>query len=230
MDFWNRFPGNDLLAEASLWSADFTRLGAEIERVDAHVDLYHVDVCDAHFVPGLVFFPDLVAALRPLTKKPFHVHLMTENPLSLVDDFADAGADMITVHCENGSRVPAALERTARRELAAGLALGLDVPLESLVPSLPSINIVVLMGTPMGVKGKNLSPLAAPRVRAVRALVKEHGLERTVRVESDGGIRASTVPGLRAAGAQLIVMGSLLFNSEDIGSTVKWVKSLQPGG
>lgn len=162
MDFWNRFPGNDLLAEASLWSADFTRLGAEIERVDAHVDLYHVDVCDAHFVPGLVFFPDLVAALRPLTKKPFHVHLMTENPLSLVDDFADAGADMITVHCENGSRVPAALERTARRELAAGLALGLDVPLESLVPSLPSINIVVLMGTPMGVKGKNLSPLPLP--------------------------------------------------------------------
>jgi ribulose-phosphate 3-epimerase len=226
MEFWSRFPSDHLLAEASLWSADFARLGAEIERVDPYVDLYHIDVCDAHFVPGLLLFPDMVAALRPLTKRPFHVHLMTEDPLSLIDDFADAGADMITVHCENGSRVPAALERTARRGLAAGLALGLEVPLESLAPNLPSISVVVLMGTPMGVKGKNLSPLATPRVRAIRALVKEHGMEKSVRVESDGGIRANTVPDLRAAGAQLIVMGSLAFKSDDIGSTMKWVKSL----
>ncbi len=226
MEIWSRFPNNDLLVEASLWSADFTRLGAEIQRVDAHVDLYHIDVCDAHFVPGLLLFPDMVAALRPLTKKPFHVHLMTEDPASLVDDFADAGADMITVHCENGTRVPAAIERTARRGLAAGLAVGLDVPLEMLIPSLSSISIVVLMGTPMGVKGKDLSPLAAPRVRAVRALLKEQGMEKTVRVESDGGIRANTVPNLRAAGAQLIVMGSLAFKSEDVGRTVKWAKSL----
>ena len=226
MEIWSRFQGDTLLAEASLWSADFTRLGAEMERVDAHVDLYHIDVCDAHFVPGLLLFPDMVAALRPLTKKPFHVHLMTEDPLSLIDDFADAGADMITVHCENGTRVPAALERIARRGLAAGLAVGLDVPLERLIPSLPSISIVVLMGTPMGVKGKDLSPLAAPRVRALRAMVREHGMEKTVRVESDGGIRANTVQGLRAAGAQLIVMGSLVFKSQDVGGTVKWVKSL----
>ena len=226
MDFWSRFPDSTLLAEASLWSADFTRLGSEIERVDPYVDLYHIDVCDAHFVSGLLFFPDMVAALRPLTRKPFHVHLMTENPLSLIDDFAGAGADMITVHCENGPRVPAALERTARLGLAAGLALGLDVPVESVSASLSSINIVVLMGTAMGVKGKDLSPLAASRIRAVRALVKEQGVERTVRVESDGGIRATTVPSLRAAGAQLIVMGSLAFKNEDLGSTVKWVKSL----
>ena len=226
MDFWSRFPGDHLLAEASLWSADFTRLGEEIERVDAYVDLYHIDVSDAHFVPGLLFFPDLVAALRPLTKRPFHVHLMTDNPLSLIDQFADAGADMITVHCENGSHVPAALERIALRGLAAGLALGLDVPLEAVTPSLESINIVVLMGTPMGVKGKDLSPLAGRRIRDARALLAEYGAEKTVRIESDGGIRATTVPALREAGTQLIVMGSLVFKSEDIARTSGWVKSL----
>ncbi len=226
MDFWSRFPADTLLAEASLWSADITRLGAEIHRVDAHVDLYHVDVTDAHFVPGLLLFPDMVAALRPLTTKPFHVHLMTDNPLSLIDDFADAGADMITVHGENGSLVPAAVERIARRGLAAGLGLGLDVPVERIASSLPSISLVLLMGTPMGVKGKDLSPLAEQRVRATRALIREHGAEKTVRVESDGGIRTGTVPGLRAAGAQLIVMGSLVFKSEDIRRTMSWVRSL----
>jgi ribulose-phosphate 3-epimerase len=226
VEIWSQFPGNRLLAEASLWSADFARLGEEINRVDPHVDLFHIDVSDAHFVPGLLFFPDLVAALRPLTKRPFHVHLMTENPLPLIDDFADAGANLITVHCENSTRVPAALERITSRGLAAGLALGLDVPLESLAPSLDSISIVVIMGTPMGVKGKDLSPLAAQRVRAVRALLMENGVEKTVRVESDGGIRTQTVPVLRAAGTQLIVMGSLAFKSEDIVRTMDWVKSL----
>ncbi|MGE5222074.1 MAG: D-allulose-6-phosphate 3-epimerase, partial [Omnitrophica WOR_2 bacterium] len=95
------FPGERLLADASLWSADFTRLGDEIRRVDGYADLYHFDVSDAHFVPGLLFFPDLVAALRPLTRKPFHVHLMADNPLSLIDDFVNAGADRITIHYGN---------------------------------------------------------------------------------------------------------------------------------
>jgi ribulose-phosphate 3-epimerase len=225
--FWDHFAGNRLLVEASLWSADFTRLGADIERVDAHVDLYHIDVSDGHFVPGLLLFPDLVAALRPLTKRHFHVHLMTENPLSLIDDFADAGADMISVHAENGPRVPAALERIAARGLAAGLVLGLDVPVASIAPSLESISIVVLMGTPMGVKGKGLSPLAVGRLKEARALLADHGVEQSVRIESDGGIRSDTVPALRKAGAQLIVMGSLAFKSADIAGTIRGAKSLE---
>jgi ribulose-phosphate 3-epimerase len=226
VNFWDRFPDDRLLTEASLWSADFTRLGEEIKRIDAYVDLFHIDVSDAHFVPSLLFFPDLVAALRPLTKKPFHIHLMTENPLTLVDDFADAGADIITVHCENATRVPAVLEKIASRGLPAGLALGLDVPVETLAPNLSAISVIVVMGTPMGVKGRDLSTLAPQRIRAARALLKEHGAEKTVRVESDGGIRVSTVRDLRAAGAQLIVMGSLAFKNNDLAGTMRWVRSL----
>lgn len=227
MNFWSRFPDNRLLAEASLWSADFTRLGEEIERVDAHVDLYHFDASDAHFVPGLLFFPDLVAALRPLTRRPFHVHLMTDDPLSLVDDFADAGADMITVHAENGPRVPAALEKITRRGLAAGLAFGVDMPLASLASSLETISVVLLMGTPMGVKGKDLSPLAAQRITEARAILARHGADKTVKIESDGGIRTTTIAALCEAGTQLIVMGSLAFQSKDIAGAMAWVKSLQ---
>ncbi len=224
MSFWSRFPSDRLLAEASLWSADLTKLGAEIERVDAYVDLFHIDVSDAHFVPSLLFFPEMVAALRPLTKRPFHIHIMADNPLSLIDDFADAGADMITVHCENGSRAPAAIERIAHRGLAAGLALGLDVQLESLASSLEYIDIIVLMGTPMGVKGKDLSPVVVQRIRKAHELLANHEVD--VRIEVDGGIRTHTVPIIRAAGAQVIVMGSLAFKSEDIARTIAWVKSL----
>ncbi len=226
MSYWSRFPGNGLLTEASLWSADQTRFADEIGRVDAHVDLYHIDVTDAHFVPGLLFFPDLVAALRPLTARPFHVHLMVEDPISLVDDFVDAGANLITVHAENGSRVPSTLERILHRGCAAGLALGLDVPVASIAPCLESLSVIVLMGTPMGVKGKSLSPLAAPRVAEARSLLTELGAEAAVRVESDGGIRPETVPTLRRAGTQIIVMGSLIFKSPEIEKTIAWVRSL----
>lgn len=227
MSFWDGFPDDRLLAEASLWSADLTRLGEEIQRVDAHVDLYHIDVSDSHFVPGLLLFPDLVAALRPLTRRPFHVHLMTENPLALIDDFADAGADMITVHAENGPLVPAALDKIARRGLSAGLAFGLDAPLAALPSSLGAISLVLLMGTPMGVKGRDLSPLAVQRIRTARAILAEQGAETAVRIESDGGIRATTIAALREAGSQIIVMGSLAFRSTDIAGTMARVRSLR---
>ncbi len=226
MDFWNRFPKGRLLAECSLWSADFTRLAEEIARVDPYVDLYHIDVSDDHFVPGLLFFPDLVAALRSLTKRPFHVHLMVEKPLGLIDEFASAGADTISVHGEIGPLVPAALQRIHDRKLAAGIVLGLDVPLEYLLPNLDSIEIVVLMGTPMGVKGKEPSGLAVPRIKKLRSLLSEHGFADRVKIEADGGIRANTVPALRAAGADLVVMGSLAFKSDDLEKTFSWIRSL----
>jgi len=91
MEFWQQFPNNRLLIEVSLWSADFTCFREDIRRIDPFADLYHIDVSDGHFVPGFLFFADLVAALRPLTAKNFHVHLMTTNPLAHIDDFIQAG-------------------------------------------------------------------------------------------------------------------------------------------
>jgi ribulose-phosphate 3-epimerase len=226
MTFWNDFPTQRMLAEISLWSADFTCFAAEIERVDHYADMYHIDVSDGHFVPGFLFFADLVAALRPLTAKKFHVHLMTTNPIAHVDDFIQAGADMITVHAENGPLAPAALQKIRQSGAAAGLCLGLDVAPASIVPYLELVDVVLMMGTPMGVKGVEPSKLAYQRVGTMRRLVAEAGLAEQVRVIADGGIRTHTVPLLRAAGADGVVMGSLAFKSANLEETFAWVHSL----
>ncbi len=227
MDFWENFPANRLMAEASIWSSDFTHLADEFKRVDPYVDLYHFDVSDAHFVPGLLFFADLVAALRPLTQKMFHVHLMVEQPLSLVDDFAQAGADLITVHSENGPLAAGVIKKIQDLKLHAGLAVGLESQPESILPYLEQIDLILLMGTPIGVKGVGLSRLAAARIRRVRKLLHENGFAGKIKIESDGGIRQNTVPDLRMAGADLVVMGSLLFKSNDLDQTFAWLHALK---
>jgi ribulose-phosphate 3-epimerase len=228
-NFWDQYPSNRILAEVSLWSADFSCFREEMVRIDPYADLYHIDVSDAHFVPGLLFFPALVASLRPLTQKAFHVHLMVENPLGLIEEFSVAGANLITIHGELGTQVPAALQKIRELGLGSGLALGLDVPVDFVLPYLEMIDIIVLMGTAMGVRGVELSSLACPRMRAIQSLLKKEGFSHKVKVEADGGIRMNTVPALRANGADLIVMGSLAFKSQDLDETFAWVHGLSKG-
>lgn len=227
MNFWRKIPSSRLLVEVSLWSADFTHFAEEIRRVDTYADLYHIDVSDGHFVPGFLFFADLVAALRPLTERPFHVHLMTANPIVHVEDFVSAGANLITVHAENGPLAPAALEAARRAGAATGLALGLDVLPETVEPYLDLVDLVLIMGTPMGVKGVKPSRYVFDRVLKMKEMVRKAGLEEQVKVFADGGIRENTVPKLRAAGADGVVAGSLVFKSPDLDETFCWLHSLK---
>ena len=227
MTFWDEYPNDRLLAEISLWSADFTCFKSEIARIDPYTDLYHIDVSDGHFVPGLLFFADLVAALRPLTQKKFHVHLMTENPLAHIDDFIKAGANLITVHAENGPLAPAALQKIRSCGVASGLALGLATAPDTVLPYLDLVDVILMMGTPMGVKGVEPSSLAYDRIRYMRHLVDHAGADTRIRIIADGGIRTYTVPLIRSAGADGVVMGSLAFKSQDLDQTFKWAASLQ---
>ena len=226
MSLWHQLPTDRLLAEFSLWSADLTRLGEEVRRTESYADLYHIDVADAHFVPGLLFFPDLVAALRPLTTRPFHVHLMTDNPQVLIDDFVAAGADLITIHAELGPAVPAILQKIRDSHTKAGLALKVETPLDIVQPYLDQIDVLILMGTLLGVKGQDLSPVACPRIQTMRTLLDRHNTTHNIRIVADGGIRSHTVPSLRAAGAQSVVPGSLVFGSKDLEQTMVWLRSL----
>jgi ribulose-phosphate 3-epimerase len=226
MSFWDALPQNRLLVEASLWSADFTHFADEMRRMEPFADLYHFDVSDGHFVPGLLFFPDLVAALRPLSAKPFHVHLMATNPLDLLPAFLEAGASLITVHAENGLLAPAALQAIRQAGAGAGLALGLDMPPEQVLPYLEMLDLVVMMGTLIGVKGVEPSPLACQRLRRMRALVNSAGLQGRVKLVADGGIRRHTVPELRCAGADVVVAGSLVYKSANPAETFAWLHSL----
>jgi ribulose-phosphate 3-epimerase len=225
MSFWNKFPADRLLVDASLWSANLACLRDNIRGVDDFVDLYHFDVSDAHFTPGLLFFPDLVAALRPLTRKPFHVHLMVTDPLNLIAPFAQAGANLITVHAEN-DQAAAAIEQISALGLNAGLAFCLETPIERGLPLLKAVDLVLLMGTALGVKGQELSPLACQRIQSMQNLLMENSFAGKIKVAADGGIRQHTVPVLRAAGADLIVAGSLIFKSDDVSQTIAWLHHL----
>ncbi len=212
--------GAGLLADVSLWSADLANLAAEIERVDPFADSFHLDVADAHFVPGLLFFPDLVRALRPLTRRPFHVHLMVERPTTMIEDFIASGADVITVHAEVGeSEASEAIRLIRRAGCSAGLALRLDTPISAAEPYLDRIESLLLLGTRPGVKGQDLAPEACDRLASAPR-------RAGVRLIADGGIRAHTVPLLRRAGADVIVPGSLVFQSPNLEETFAWLRSL----
>jgi len=225
MGNWSDLPRRRLLTDVSLWSADLANIERDIAAVDGVTDSFHFDVADAHFAPTLLFFPDLVRALRPLTAVPFHVHLMVAAPGTLLESFLAAGADLVTVHVEVAeTEVRAALERTRTAGCCCGIALKLETPVEAAVPFLDAIDAVLLLGTVMGIKGQELAPVACDRIRRVKRLIAGAG-RADVRVIADGGIRAHTVPLLRAAGADVVVPGSLVFSSESPGDVLRWLRS-----
>ena len=202
--FLDTLPRTRLLAEVSLWSADLLNLERDMARIAPYGDILHVDVADARFTPGFLFFPDLVARIADVAQAPVHVHLMTQGDI-VVDQarqFAEAGADLVTVHAETGAEGLAALD-----------------------PFLPRVAMVTLMGTRIGIKGAGLDPEAVPRIRALRQTLAAQGLGR-VRVAADGGIRDTTVPDLRAAGADTVVMGSLAFGADDLAARFGWLRGL----
>jgi len=222
---WRDLPRTRLLADVSLWSADLANLAAGIERVEPFADSFHLDVSDAHFAPSLLFFPDLVRALRPLTKRPFHIHLMVERPTTLVEDFVASGADAITVHAEAGkSEAAAAIQAILCADRSAGLALRLDTPVAASEPYLDRIDALLLLGTVPGVKGQDLAPEACDRLASAATLLGER--RARVRLIADGGIRSHTVPILRRAGADVIVPGSLVFQSPNVAETFSWLRAL----
>lgn len=220
-------PASRLLAEMSLWSAELGNIEADMRRVESGTDIFHIDVADGHFVPSLLFFPDLVARLRRVTAKPFHVHLMVADAalLSQVGQFAEAGADLITVHAENAN-ASEALAAIKAHGLKAGLALQLHTPVAAAAPFLDRIDALTLLGTRLGVKGQDLAPEAPTRLREARALIAASKATKRIVLAADGGIREQTVPLLRQAGAETVVMGSLAFGAPDFAARIAWARGL----
>jgi ribulose-phosphate 3-epimerase len=211
-----------LLLDVSLWSADLVNLAAEIESVLPYCDSFHIDVADGRFVPTLLFFPDMVAAIRAVTTKPLHIHLMVSNPATLVRPFIEAGADIITVQVEAKS-APNALETISNAGRKAGLALLLGTSVDVLHEHMTKVDVVIAMGTQAGIKGVDIAPEAYQRAGAIRNLINEHP---RVKLYADGGIREHTIPKLRDAGVDTVVPGSMVFKSRDIERVYKWLKAL----
>lgn len=215
------YPPDRLAVEVSLWSADLADLGADVARLSPYADVFHIDASDTRFVPSPLFFPDLAAALRPHTTVPFHVHVMAERATPLVEAFALAGVDLLSVHAE-ADDVADALTTIRALGGAAGLALRLDTPIDVAAAHLDHTDFVVMIGTPLGTKGTTMDPAAPTRIRFIQDLA-EQATRKRIPIIADGGIRETTVPALAAAGAHAVVAGSLLLGSDDLAATTAWL-------
>jgi ribulose-phosphate 3-epimerase len=196
----------------SILSADFARLGDEVARVSAEADLLHVDVMDGHFVPNLTIGPPVVAALRRHTDLFLDCHLMVDNPDVLLDDFADAGANRCIVHVELGD--PRPLFDTLRaRSVQVGLAVSPETPFAAAVPYLPELDLLLVMSVHPGFGGQAFIPDVLDKVRAARRAIDDAGLP--VDIEIDGGVHLGTAHEAAAAGVDVLVAGSAIFDAPD---------------
>jgi ribulose-phosphate 3-epimerase len=212
-------------AYVSLWSADLLALGNAIDAVAPVADGLHLDVFDGHNVPELLFGPDLVAAVRARTTLPIDVHLNVTDPDYWADRCLAAGADMVTVQASACPDVRSTLRRIRDTGAAASLGLELTEPLSHAVDVAGELERVLVMGTPLGVRGRDLDPSTPARVRALVAARQGSGPLIFV----DGGVRANTVEALADAGADGVVPGSLVFSDPEPAQVIRHLHGLSTG-
>lgn len=220
-------PRDRFLAEFSTWSADLVNLERDLNRIETLADLHHIDVADGRFAPGYLFFPDLVAQIARKTAVPIHVHLMVEADCveAQMQQFIEAGSSLISVHAENGQAGLRALQMAADAGVMGGVVLRQETPVEAITPFLPHVEMVTLLGTKIGVKGQSLAENACDRLQEARRLIDQAGRPNII-LAADGGIRENTVPKLRKAGAQTVVLGSLAFGDPDLAGRIAWLRDL----
>lgn len=200
----------------SILTADFTRLGDQVDAaLAAGAGVLHIDVMDGHFVPNITIGPLLVRALQPVVRRhgvPLDVHLMIAQPARYIDAFADAGADIITVHAEASTHLHRTIQAIQARGVKAGVALNPATPLSALEEVLPLLDLVLIMSVNPGFGGQTYIPGSTDKIRRMRAQLDAIG--SAAELEVDGGIKAHNAAEVVAAGATILVAGSAVFNPD----------------
>lgn len=204
----------------SILSADFARLLEDVKKVErAGCEYLHIDVMDGHFVPNITLGPAIVKSLRKDVNMVFDAHLMIENPDNYIKDFVDAGCDMIVVHEEACTHLHRTIQNIKSFNVKAGVALNPATPIENIKYILNDIDMVLIMTVNPGFGGQSFIGTMIDKIKELKALIDEKGLD--VDIQVDGGIKPSNVSEVVKAGANVIVAGSAIFNSDDIEATVK---------
>jgi ribulose-phosphate 3-epimerase len=207
----------------SILSADFSILGEDIRRVEtAGADLIHIDVMDGHFVPNITIGPPVVKALRKVTKLPFDVHLMIENPDDYLDAFIDAGANIISVHVECCCHLNRIIQRIKQKGAKACVALNPATSLSTVKWVLEDVDMVLLMTVNPGFGGQKYIESVTDKVRDLKKMIDSKSLKTDIQV--DGGIDLDNIFKVTEAGANVIVAGSTVYNAPDINEIIKELK------
>jgi ribulose-phosphate 3-epimerase len=213
------------LIAPSILSADFSRLGEETAAVEAAgADWIHIDVMDGRFVPNITIGPAVVASLRKVTRLPFDVHLMIENPERYIDDFAKAGADGITVHAEATVHLHRTIAMIREKGLKAGVSLNPATPLLQIEPVLTDIDLMLIMTVNPGFGGQKFIGGSLPRIWQAKEMIRV--LAPAVLLEVDGGVTLKNIRSIADAGADVLVAGSAVFGGGDYGATIGAMKAL----
>lgn len=209
----------------SMLSCDFARFGEETARMENEgADLIHMDVMDAHFVPNLTFGAPIIKKMRSYSKLPFDVHLMISDPLRYAEDFARAGADIITFHIESDSPVGETIDRIRSLGVKASLSVKPKTPIEEVFPYLDRLDMVLIMTVEPGFGGQSFMEDMMPKVRKLREEITRRGLDIDIQV--DGGISDKTIATAAENGANVFVAGSALFGAPDSRAMMARLKEL----